>query len=74
MSKTTFVRLFADLHPHISRRSTRFCDPVPVSKRVAVCLWRLAGNSEFCTVSHLFGIGRSTACTIANQVCRAIVH
>ena len=47
---------------------------VPVSKRVAVCLWRLAGNSEFRTVSHLFAIGRSTACTITNQVCRAIVR
>ena len=32
------------------------------------------GNSEFRTVSRLFGIGRSTACTIKNQVCRAIVR
>ena len=47
---------------------------MPVSKRVAVSLWRLAGNSEFHTVSHLFGIGHSTACTITNQVCRATVR
>ena len=74
MSKATFTRLCADFHSYISRRNTRFRDLVPVSKRVAVCLWRLAGNSEFRTVSRLFGIGRSTACTIKNQVCRAFVR
>ena len=74
MSKATFTRLCADFHSYISRRNTRFRNPVPVSKRVAVCLLRLAGNSEFRTVSRLFGIGRSTACTIKNQVCRAFVR
>ena len=64
----------ADLYPYVSRSNTQFREAVPVSKRVAVCLWRLAGNSEYRTVSHLFGIGCSTACTVTNQVCRAIVQ
>lgn len=36
-------------------------------------LYRLAGNECFRTLSNLFGVGRSTACVITNQVCQAIV-
>ena len=74
MPRGTFLRLCADLYPYVSRSNTQFREAVPVSKRVAVCFWRLAGNSEYRTVSHLFGIGCSTACTVTNQVCRAIVQ
>jgi hypothetical protein len=43
-----------------------------VRKRVTVCLWRLPGNVEYRNISHLFGIGQSTAVTITNNVCKAI--
>lgn len=73
VSRATFMRLCNELRPYISRRDTSFRRAVPTSKRVAVCLWRLAGNSEYRTISHLFGIGRSTACSITNEVCRTLV-
>ncbi|KAJ4934099.1 hypothetical protein JOQ06_006906 [Pogonophryne albipinna] len=40
--------------------------------RVAICLWRLATNLEFRSLSHLFGIGISTACLITQEVTTAI--
>ena len=40
---------------------------------MAICIWRLATNVDFRTISHLFGIGQSTAVTIANHVAAVIV-
>ena len=71
LSRATFVKLCSKLRPFISRRNSRFRRAVAVRKRVAVCLWRLAGNVEYRTISHLFGIGQSTAATITNNVCKA---
>lgn len=74
LSRDTFRVLCNELRPHIIRSQTKFREAISVRKRVAVCLWRLAGNCEYRTISHLFGIGRSTACMITNQVCSAIVQ
>uniref|UniRef100_A0A8C1W3I8 DDE Tnp4 domain-containing protein n=1 Tax=Cyprinus carpio TaxID=7962 RepID=A0A8C1W3I8_CYPCA len=39
---------------------------------VAICIWRLATNLEYRSISHLFGVGLSTCCTIIQEV--ASVH
>ncbi len=44
-----------------------------MEKSVAIALWRLGTNIEFRTISHLFGVGLSTACNIVHEVCKAIV-
>ena len=44
-----------------------------MEKRVAITLWRLGTNVEYWTISHLFGVGISTACNIVYEVCKAIV-
>ena len=46
---------------------------IPVEKRVAITLWRLGTNVEYRTISHLFGVGVSTACVIVHDVCKSIV-
>lgn len=74
MRKTTFQQLCDILRPHLQRQMTTFRNPVPVEQRVALCIWRLATNVGFQTISHLFGIGQSTAVTIANDVASAIVN
>ena len=48
-------------------------ETVVVEKRVAIALWRLGTNVEYRTISHLFGVGMSTACNIVHEVCKAIV-
>ena len=41
---------------------------------MAIALWRLGTKVEYLTISHLFGVGISTACNIVHEVCKAIVE
>ena len=51
---------------------TPFRLPVSVEQSVAVTVWKLATNVEYRTLAALFGLGRSTVCTIVVQTCRVI--
>ena len=51
---------------------TPFRLPVSVEQRVAVTVWKLATNVEYRTLAALFGLGRSTVCTIVVQTCHVI--
>lgn len=70
MSKTTFDMIVLKLRPVLQKRRTRFRESVPVQKRVAVALWRLATGDEFRTIAELFGVGISTA----QEICDEFVH
>ena len=39
-----------------------------------VTLWCLDTSCEYRTLSHLFGVGRSTICEIVQETCEAIVN
>ena len=39
---------------------------------MAIALWRFGTDVEYRTISHLFGVGMSTACNIVHEVCKAI--
>lgn len=73
MRKTTFQQLCELLRPHLQGQLTTFRNLVPVEQLVALCIWRLATNVGFQTISHLFGIGQSTVVTIVNNVGSTIV-
>lgn len=45
-----------------------------MEERVAVTIWKLATNVEYRTLSNLFGLGRSTVCTIVLDACRVITN
>ena len=74
VSQDTFRYLCQQLRPYIERSNTRLRDAVSLEKRVAITLWTLASPVEYRTVSHLFGVGRSTVCEIFNETCEAIVE
>ena len=61
MSKSTFQRLCQDLRPYIQKDDTNYRKAIRVEHGIAIALWRLSGCHEYRTVSHLFGVGRSTA-------------
>ena len=73
LSKDTFDHLCAELTPHIQYQDTRLRDAITVKKRVAITLWTLSSPAEYRTVSHLFGVGRSTVCEVVHETCKAIV-
>ena len=61
-----------ELHPFIAKQCTSFRTAVSVEKRVALTLYLLAGNEYFRTLSNLFAVGKSTACSISHHVCNVI--
>ncbi|XP_068457353.1 uncharacterized protein [Clinocottus analis] len=73
MSRETFFYLCGELRPRLARQDTSFRLALPVEKRVAVALWRLASNVEYRTISALFGVGKSTVCRCVRDMCHAIV-
>ncbi|KAM8913571.1 uncharacterized protein AB9W97_002267 [Spinachia spinachia] len=73
MSRETFFHLCNELRPRLARQDTSFRLALPVEKRVAVALWRLASNIEYRTISTLFGVGKSTVCRCVRDMCHAIV-
>ena len=72
VNRRTFRHLCDELRVRLHHDS-RLRQTITVEKRVAVALWRLGTNVKYRTISHLFGIGVSTACNIVHEVCRAIV-
>ena len=74
MSRETFGYLCDKLRPSISRQTTKLRRAVSTEKRVAITLWCLATPSEYRTIAHLFGVGRSTVCTVVQETCRVIVR
>ena len=57
----------------LEKMTTRFREAKPVSKRIAIALWRLATGIDYRTIGQRFGVGRSTCCKITHQVCDSIV-
>ncbi|KAG9273582.1 protein ANTAGONIST OF LIKE HETEROCHROMATIN PROTEIN 1-like, partial [Astyanax mexicanus] len=70
MRRGTFMHLCDLLRPYLIRQNTKYRRPVEI--RVSVCLWRLATNLEYRSISHLFGVGLSTCCIITQQVVTVI--
>uniref|UniRef100_A0A673B144 DDE Tnp4 domain-containing protein n=1 Tax=Sphaeramia orbicularis TaxID=375764 RepID=A0A673B144_9TELE len=72
MRRGTFQYLCGMLRPLLTRQHTRYRRPLSVEIRVAVCLWRLATNLEYRSISHLFGVGISTCRLITQEVITVI--
>ncbi|XP_060783114.1 uncharacterized protein LOC132890320 [Neoarius graeffei] len=72
MPQDAFRKLCDQLRPYVNPKTTNMLAPVPLEKRVALTIYRLASNVEFHDVANLFGIGTSTACNIIWEVCEAL--
>ena len=69
ISKDTFDYLCTQLTPFLQYQDTHLRKAVSVKKRVAITLWVLASSVKYRTVSHLFGVGRSTVCEVVHETC-----
>ena len=74
MTKSTFQYHCTKLNSQIERKNTKLRPAIQVNHRVAITLWYLATYTEYCTISHLFGVGRSTVCEIVHETVHAIVR
>ena len=73
MKKESFLYICRDLGPYLEKQQTRFREPIPVSKRIAIALWRLATGIDYRSIGQLFGVGRSTCCKITHYVSGTLV-
>ena len=74
MQQSTLFYLCEKLRPAIIRQNTHLRKAVSVQQRVAITLWCMATPCEYRTVAHLFGVARSTVCTIVHDTCLAITN
>lgn len=72
MRKTTFLSLCDILHSALVQQQCHYRKALSVEQPVAIYLWGLATNVEYRTISLLFGVGLSTACTVTNQIASLI--
>ncbi|KAJ3583252.1 hypothetical protein NHX12_034139 [Muraenolepis orangiensis] len=73
VSRESFDYICDRLNDVIGRRNTNLRLSVPLRKRVAIAIWKLATGSEYRTISHLFGVGRSTVYNCVREFCDAVV-
>ena len=73
MSRNSFFAICGELKEALRKKDTRFRKAISVEKRVAVCLWHCATGEDMRSLGWRFDIGKSTACQIVNDVCKAIV-
>ncbi|XP_073491291.1 uncharacterized protein [Aquarana catesbeiana] len=56
----------------MEKQNTNFRASLPVRKRVAIALWKLATNSEYRSIGHLFGVSNSSVCRCVQDFCKAV--
>lgn len=70
MTRPTFLKIVELVRPRLEKRDTNFRKAIPIEKRVAISIWRLATGNSFRTVSKTFAVGKSTAVSITREFCR----
>ena len=74
ISNDAFNLLCNTLRVHILKEDTKFRKCIPAEIKLAVTLYYLSGASDYRTIANLFGLGRSTMCSIVHTVCKQIVR
>ena len=69
MTPDAFMDMVSLVRNRLEKQDTRFHEAVPIEKRVAIALWRLATGNSYRSVSKTFAVGKSTAVSITNRFC-----
>ncbi|XP_065654502.1 uncharacterized protein LOC136081138 [Hydra vulgaris] len=73
MSKAAFNYLCKEVSPFMPIQGTNFRKSLPLEMKLAVTLYFLSGSADYRTIANLFGLGKSTVCTIAHRICKHFV-
>lgn len=74
MNLDSFQEFCRVLSPLMLKRDTHFRAAVPLEKRVAIGLWRLATGESYRSASVTFGVGKCTALNIVHEFFGALIH
>ena len=72
MRKRIFAFICNTLSCSLKKEDTQLRRVIPIRKRVGVAIWRLATNSDYRTIGHLFGISTASVCLILDEFCIAM--
>ena len=72
-SDETFNFLLSYIEHDITKKETAET-PISASKRLAVCLCKLARGNCYYTISEMTGVGESTVIKIVDEVCQVIAE
>ena len=72
VSRVTFDRICHLVGPALERQNTRFREAIPVTKRVAASLWRLATGDSYRSCGLMFGLSKSTVVNCCHEFVREI--
>ena len=73
VSRASFGYICRRLGPILERSDTNYRLSIPVEKRVAISLYKLASNLCYRLVAEQFGVGITTACHCLQDFCKAVI-
>ena len=73
MSGSTFLFICNEIRHEITKSNRVMRRAITVEKRVVITLRFLASNTDFRTISHLFGVSKALVRIIRKDMCKAIV-
>lgn len=73
VSRESFEYICGQYRHVIGRRNMDYHLCVPILKRVTSAIWKLATNSEYRTIKHLFGEVLSVVFNCVQDFCNAVI-
>lgn len=73
VSRETFTYICTTLKPALQRQDTTYRLCIPLEKRVAIALYKLASTTEYRTVANLFAVSRTSVCRCVHDFCKAVI-
>ena len=67
MAPETFSDIVTLVRNRLEKQDNQFREAVPIEKRVAIALWRLATGNSYRSVSKTFVVGKSIAVSITKS-------
>lgn len=74
VSRETFSHLCETLEPQLKRQDTTYRLCIPLQKRVALTLYKLANPCDYKTVADLFAVGVASVCRCVHEFCTAVIE
>ncbi|XP_050340632.1 putative nuclease HARBI1 isoform X1 [Bactrocera neohumeralis] len=71
MKRNSFIKLCIMLKG-LEKENTNYRKAIPLEKRIAIALYALGSSAEYRTIGNMFGIGKSTVCSILIDFCHEV--
>uniref|UniRef100_A0A034VUS6 Putative nuclease HARBI1 n=1 Tax=Bactrocera dorsalis TaxID=27457 RepID=A0A034VUS6_BACDO len=56
----------------LERKNTNYRKSIQLEKRIAIAVYALGSSADYRTIGNMFGIGKSSVCTILIEFCREV--